>query len=123
MFTCSTLLLFPYPVPADIHARVQHVTLGNVPVDVLPRLFLWFSEAKHFECNEICPPQEVQCVHMYGVAWDVLVICTNHYLKETGWVRGRCLQTFTEVFNMLLWGCSSECVAEVVLVVLSSQTL
>ena len=83
MFTCSTLLLFPYPVPADIHRSVQHVTLRNVPVDVLPRLFLLFSQAKHFECV-ICSPQEVQCVQMYSVAWDVLVNCTNHYLTETG---------------------------------------
>ena len=84
MFTCSTLLLFPYPVPADIHRSVQHVTLGHVPVNVLPRLFLWFSQVKQFECRHIHPPQEVQCVHMYSVAWDVLVICTNHYLTETG---------------------------------------
>ena len=27
---------------------VQHVTLCHVPVDVLPRLFLWFSQVKHF---------------------------------------------------------------------------
>ena len=85
MFTCSTLLLFPYPVPADIHGSVQHVTLMHVPVDVLPRLFLWFSQVRHLECCYIQPPQEVQCVHMYSVAWDVLVICTNHYLTETGW--------------------------------------
>ena len=85
MFTCSTLLLFPYPVPADIHGSIQHVTLMCVPVNVLPRLFLWFSQVKHFECYHIVPPQEVQCVHMYSVAWDVLVICTNHYLIETGW--------------------------------------
>ena len=91
MFTCSTLLLFPNPVPADIHGSVQHVTLHNVPVDLLPRLFLLFSQVKHltsqvkhFECRDIHPPQEVQCVHMYSVAWDVLVICTNHYLTETG---------------------------------------
>ena len=85
MFTCSTLLLFPYPVPADIHGSVQHVTLEWVPVDVLPRLFLWFSQVKHLKCHSIHPPQEVQCVHMYSVACDVLVICTNHYLTETGW--------------------------------------
>ena len=88
MFTCSTLLLFPYPVPAGIHGSVQHVTLWGVPANVLPRLFLWFSQVKHFECRDICPPQEVQCVHMYSVAWDVLVICTNHYLTETGWEGG-----------------------------------
>ena len=84
VFTCSTLLLFPYPVPADIHGSVQHVTLDFVPMDVLLRLLKWFSQAKHFECRYICPPQEVQCVHMYSASWDVLVICTNHYLTETG---------------------------------------
>ena len=82
LYTCSTLLLFPYPVPADIHGSVQHFTLKWVPVDVLPRLFMWFSQVKHFECRHIHSPQEVQCVHMYSVAWEVLVICTNHYLKE-----------------------------------------
>ena len=76
MFTCSTLLLFPYPVPADIHGSVQHVTLESVPADVLPRLLLWFSQVKHFECHYIHPPPEVQC------GWDVLV---NHYLTESGW--------------------------------------
>ena len=25
------------------------------------------------------------CANMYSVAWDVLVICTNHYLTEAGW--------------------------------------
>ena len=74
MFTYSTLLLFPYPVPAGIHGSVQHVTLERVPLDVLPRLFLLFSQVKQLECHEIHPPQEVQCVHMYSVAWDVLII-------------------------------------------------
>ena len=85
MFACSTLLLFPYPVPADIHASVQHVTLMGVPLDALPSLFLWFRQAKHFVCHSILLPQEVQCVHMYSVVWDVSVICTNHCLTETGW--------------------------------------
>ena len=85
MFTCSTLLLFPYPVPADIHGSVQHVNLESVRVDVLPRLFLLFSQVNHFECHHISPPQEVQCVHMYSMAWDVPVICANHYLTETRW--------------------------------------
>ena len=89
MFTCSTLLLFPYQVLADIHGCVQHVTLWNVPVDVLLRLFLWFGQAKHIECYFIYPPQEVQCMHMCSVAWNVLVICTNHYLTESGWELGR----------------------------------
>ena len=73
-----------YPVPADIHGSVQHVTLGDVPVDLLPRLFLLFSQVKHLECPDIDPLQEVQCVHMYSVAWGALVISTNHYLTETG---------------------------------------
>ena len=84
MFTCSTLLLFPYPVPAYIHGSVQHVTLERVPVDVLPRLFSWFSQVRHFKCHGIRPPLKVQCVHMYSVAYDVQVICTNPYLTETG---------------------------------------
>ena len=70
----STLLLFPYPVPEDIHGSVQHVTLKYVPVDVFSRLFLLFSQVKHLECSNIHPPQEVQCVHMYSVTWDALVI-------------------------------------------------
>ena len=72
-----------------IHESVQHVTLVYAPVNVLPRLFLWFSQVKHLECHDIEPPQEVQCVHMYSVAWDALVICTNHYLTETRWELGR----------------------------------
>ena len=74
---------------AFIHGSFQHVALWHVPVNVLPRLFLWFSQAKHLECHDIEPPQEVQCVHMYSVAWDALVICTNHYLTETGCELGR----------------------------------
>ena len=70
----------PYPVPADSHGSVQHVTLWYVPVDVLPRLLSWFNQVKHLECHDIHPPREVQCVHMYSVAWDALVFCTNHYL-------------------------------------------
>ena len=45
-----------------------YVTLWHVPVDVLPRLFLWFSQVKYFECHCIQPPQVVVCVHMYSVA-------------------------------------------------------
>ena len=76
-------------MPADIHGSVQRVTLRYVPVDVLLRLFLWFNHVKHLQCHSIHPPlKKVQCVHMYSVAWDVLVICTNHYLTETGWEVG-----------------------------------
>ena len=76
----------PYQVPGDSHGSVQHVTLLNVPVDVLAKLVSWFNPVKHLECNHIqpprdsYPPREVQCVHMYSVAWDALVFCTNHYL-------------------------------------------
>ena len=65
--SCSTLLLFPYLAPADIHGRIQRASLHKVPVDVLPRLLRWFSQAKHLAiaCHDIHPPQEVQCVHMY----------------------------------------------------------
>ena len=68
VFTCSTLLLFTYPVPADSHGSVQHVTLLGVPVDMLPRMLRWFNQVKHLECHQIPPPREVQCVHMYSVA-------------------------------------------------------
>ena len=73
MFTCSTLHLFPYPVPADAQGSVQRVSLKRVPVDVLPKLWNWFSQVKQLKCHGIHPPQEVQCVHMYSVAWCALV--------------------------------------------------
>ena len=93
MFTCSTLLLFPYPVPADFHGSVQQVTLRKVPVDVLSRLFLWFSQAKHFECRYILPPQEVQCVHMYSpiaIAMYVCMYVCMHVctVPDTSYLRG-----------------------------------
>ena len=66
LFTCSTLLVFPYTVPADIHRSIQHVSLCNVPVDMLPRLFLWFSQVNHFQCRGIY--LAVQCACMYSVA-------------------------------------------------------
>ena len=50
-----------------IHGSVQHFTLWHVPVNVLLRLYLWFSQVKHFECLYVKPP-EVQCVHLYSVA-------------------------------------------------------
>ena len=68
VFTCSTLLLFPYPVSADSHGSVQHVTLKFVPVDVLARLLSCFNQVKHFNCCYIHPPREVQCVHSHSVA-------------------------------------------------------
>ena len=46
---------------------------------MLPRLLSWFNQVKHLECHRICPPPEVQCLHMYSVTWDALVFCTNHY--------------------------------------------
>ena len=77
MCTCSTYVCifrvhvqlyscFPiYLAPADVHGSIQRVSLHKVPVDVLPRLLRWFSQAKHLACHDIHPPQEVQCVHMY----------------------------------------------------------
>ena len=75
MFNSTPVSL--YPVPADSQGSVQHVTLKWVPVDVLAKLLNWFSQVKQLECDEIHltiqSPQEVQCVHMYSVAWDALV--------------------------------------------------
>ena len=79
MFNSTPVSL--YPVPADAQGSVQHVTLERVPVNVLARLINWFSQVKELECDDIYPPEEVQCVHMYSVARDALVLCTNHYLK------------------------------------------
>ena len=53
--SCSTLLLFPYLAPADVHGSIQRVSLHKVPVDVLPRLLRWFSQAKHLACHDIHP--------------------------------------------------------------------
>ena len=65
VFTCSTLHLFPYPVPAGGQGSIQHLSLWDVPVDVLANMFTWFSAIKELECQFIHPPQEVQCVHMH----------------------------------------------------------
>ena len=62
MFNSTPVSL--YPVPADAQGSVQHVTLWNVPVNMLPKLWSWFSQVKQLECHDIHPPQEVQCVHM-----------------------------------------------------------
>ena len=78
MFNSAPVSL--YPVPADAQGSVQHVTLDWVPVDVLAKLLSWFSQVKQLECHGIHPPEEVQCVHMYSVARNALVLCTNHYL-------------------------------------------
>ena len=80
VFTCLSLHLFSYLVPAGDQGGVQHLTLRHVPVNVLINLLSYFSEVKELKCDFIYPPQEVQCVHMYSVAWDALVFCTNHYL-------------------------------------------
>ena len=64
VFACSTLHPFPYLVPADAQGIVQHVILRLVPVDVLPKLWSWFSQVKQLECHDIHPPQEVQRMHM-----------------------------------------------------------
>ena len=69
----------PYSVSADIHRSVQHVTLWHVPVDVLPRLFLWFSQVKNLECHRFHPPQEVRtvCAHVQcGLG------CTSHLYQS-----------------------------------------
>ena len=67
-------------MPAGDQGSVQHLTLRGVPVDVFANLLSLCSEVKELKCPSICPPQEVQCVHMYSVAWDALVFYTNHNL-------------------------------------------
>ena len=80
VFTCLSLHLFSYLVPAGDQRSVEHLTLWSVPLDVFINLLSYFSEVKELKCYSIHPPQEVQCVHMYSVAWDALVFCTNHCL-------------------------------------------
>ena len=83
VFTCSTLHLFPYPVPAGDQGSIKHLSLECVPVDMLANMFTLFSTVKELKCECIFSPQEVQCVHMYSVDWDALVFffCSNHYLS------------------------------------------
>ena len=59
-------------MPAGGQGSVQHLTLFGVPVDVLANMFSLLNSVKELECRYICPPQEVQCVHMYSVDWDAL---------------------------------------------------
>ena len=84
VITCSTLYLFPYSVPASDQGSVQHLTLRGVPVDVFINLLSYFSEVKELKCHSIRPSQEVQCVHMFSVAWDVLVFCIHQSKKFGG---------------------------------------
>ena len=72
MFTCSTRHLFLYPVHADVQRCKQRITFTVVSLDVLAKLWSSFSQIKQLECHCILPPQEVQCVHMYSLAWDAL---------------------------------------------------
>ena len=58
-------------VHSRTHGSIQYVTLWHFSLNVLQRLFLWFSQIKHLECCYIKPPQEVL---------STIVFCTNHYL-------------------------------------------
>ena len=73
VFTCSTLHLFSYPVPAGDQGSVQHLTLRGIPVAVFIKLLSFCSEVKELKCQSIHPPQKVQCLLMYSVVWDALV--------------------------------------------------
>ena len=53
VFTCSTLHLFPYPVPAGDQGSVQHLTLDGVPVDVLANMITLFISVKELKCHDI----------------------------------------------------------------------
>ena len=83
VFTCSPLHLFSYPVPAGDQGSVQHLTLWGVPVDIFIKVLSLFSEVTELKCHSIRPPQKVQCVHMYSVAWDALVFCIHQSLFES----------------------------------------
>ena len=68
-------------MPAGDRGSIQQFSLWYVPVDVFAKLLSFCSELQELECHSIHPPQEVRCVHMYSVAWDALVFCTNHFLS------------------------------------------
>ena len=55
---------------SGLFVEVFDMLLWHVPVNVLPRLFLWFSQVKHSKCYPIQPPQEVHavCTRVYSVA-------------------------------------------------------
>ena len=67
------------PVPASGQESIQDLTLVGVPVEMLADMLTWFSSVKELKCHRICswPKHKVQCVHMYSVACDALVFCTN----------------------------------------------
>ena len=54
-------------MPAGDQGSIQHLILRRIPVDVLANMITLFSTIKELECQDIHPPQEVQCVHMYSV--------------------------------------------------------
>ena len=83
VYTCLSLHLFYYPVPTGDQGSVEHLTLLGVPVDVFINLLSYFNEVKELNCHFIHPPQEVQCVHMYSVAWDALVFCIHQSLFKS----------------------------------------
>ena len=111
VFTCLSLHLFSYLVPAGDQGGVQHLTLRHVPVNVLINLLSYFSEVKELKCDFIYPPQEVQCVHMYSVAWDALVFCIHQSLFKSVLIKDVFPQLKTKAKQVVLilkpqWVCT-----------------
>ena len=53
---------------------------------VFIKLLSFYSELQELKCHTIHPPQKVQCVHMYSMACDALVVYTNCYLAVFDYV-------------------------------------
>ena len=111
VFTCLSLHLFPYPVPAGDQGSVEHLTLWRVPLDVFVNLLSFYSEVKELKCHSIRPPQLVQCVHMYSVAWDALVFCIHQSLFKSVLIMDVFVQLKTKAKQVVLilkpqWVCT-----------------
>ena len=111
VFTCLSLHLFSYLVPAGDQGSVKHPTLWHVPVDVFISLLSLLSEVKELKCLSIHPPQEVQCVHMYSVTWDALFFCIHQSLFKSVLIMDVVVQLKTKAKQVVLilksqWVCT-----------------
>ena len=98
-------------MPAGGQGSVQHITLWHVPVDIFVNMLSYFSEVKELKCHAIRPPQEVQCVHMYSVAWDALVFCIHQLLFKSVLIMDVFVRLKTEAKQVVLilklqWVCT-----------------
>ena len=80
-------------------------------MDVFIKLLSFFSEVKELKCHSIHPPQEVQCVHMYSVAWNALVFSIHQSLFKSVLIMDVFVQLKTKAKQVVLklkpqWVCT-----------------